>query len=204
MESKTFSLFADEPQWLTLPNSRLLWVEHFLTEQEADHAYSVLTSELDWQQQAITLFGKSVLQPRLQAWYGEKAYTYSGLTMQPTPWTPLLAALKVRCEAMAGCTFNSVLANLYRDGRDSMGWHQDNEPELGRQPVIASLSLGESRRFVLRHLHTKEKFELTLGHGSLLVMAGDTQHDWQHSLPKTTRAKAPRINLTFRHIRDEC
>lgn len=178
----------------------MLWAEHFLTPTQADHAFSVLTQELDWQQEAITLFGKSVLQPRLQAWYGDKAYTYSGLTMPPKAWTPMLADLKQRCELLAGQAFNSVLANLYRDGQDSMGWHQDNEPELGQQPVIASLSLGETRRFVLRHLHSKEKFELPLSHGSLLIMAGNTQHFWQHCVPKTVRALEPRINLTFRLI----
>ncbi|EKO3955374.1 alpha-ketoglutarate-dependent dioxygenase AlkB [Vibrio fluvialis] len=200
MESENFSLFADEPQWLPITDGKLLWVEHFLTPTQADHAFSVLTQELDWQQEAITLFGKSVLQPRLQAWYGDKAYTYSGLTMQPKTWTPMLADLKQRCELLAGQAFNSVLANLYRDGQDSMGWHQDNEPELGQQPVIASLSLGETRRFVLRHLHSKEKLELPLSHGSLLIMAGNTQHLWQHCVPKTVRALEPRINLTFRLI----
>lgn len=200
MESENFSLFADEPQCLPITDGKLLWAEHFLTPTQADHAFSVLTQELDWQQEAITLFGKSVLQPRLQAWYGDKAYTYSGLTMQPKTWTPMLADLKQRCELLTGQAFNSVLANLYRDGQDSMGWHQDNEPELGQQPVIASLSLGETRRFVLRHLHSKEKFELPLSHGSLLIMAGNTQHFWQHCVPKTVRALEPRINLTFRRI----
>ncbi|EKO3972783.1 alpha-ketoglutarate-dependent dioxygenase AlkB [Vibrio fluvialis] len=200
MESENFSLFADEPQWLPITDGKLLWVEHFLTPTQADHAFSVLTQELDWQQEAITLFGKSVLQPRLQAWYGDKAYTYSGLTMPPKAWTPMLVDLKQRCELLAGQAFNSVLANLYRDGQDSMGWHQDNEPELGQQPVIASLSLGETRRFVLRHLHSKEKFELPLSHGSLLIMAGNTQHFWQHCVPKTVRTLEPRINLTFRLI----
>ncbi|EKO3933637.1 alpha-ketoglutarate-dependent dioxygenase AlkB [Vibrio fluvialis] len=200
MESENFSLFADEPQWLPITDGKLLWAEHFLTPTQADHAFSVLTQELDWQQEAITLFGKSVLQPRLQAWYGDKAYTYSGLTMPPKAWTPMLADLTQRCELLAGQAFNSVLANLYRDGQDSMGWHQDNEPELGQQPVIASLSLGETRRFVLRHLHSKEKFELPLSHGSLLIMAGNTQHFWQHCVPKTVRALEPRINLTFRLI----
>ncbi|MGB5121903.1 MAG: alpha-ketoglutarate-dependent dioxygenase AlkB, partial [Vibrio fluvialis] len=126
MESENFSLFADEPQWLPITDGKLLWVEHFLTPTQADHAFSVLTQELDWQQEAITLFGKSVLQPRLQAWYGDKAYTYSGLTMPPKTWTPMLADLKQRCELLACQAFNSVLANLYRDGQDSMGWHQDN------------------------------------------------------------------------------
>lgn len=200
MESETFSLFTDHPQWIQLTDSRLLWVEQFLLPAEADHAFTELSQQLDWRQEAITLFGRSVLQPRLQAWYGDKSYRYSGLTLAPRPWTPMLSDLKQRCEALAGCSFNSVLANLYRNGQDSMGWHQDNEPELGHQPVIASLTLGETRRFVLRHQHHKERYEFKLSHGSLLIMAGNTQHSWQHCVPKTVRCQAPRINLTFRHI----
>lgn len=200
MENETIELFKDKPQWIDIPDGRLLWIEHFLTSDEAEHARQTLIKELDWQQESITLFGRSVLQPRLQAWHGDKRYTYSGLTMAPKPWTPTLHHLRQLCEQVSGSNFNSVLANLYRDGQDSMGWHQDNEPELGRQPVIASLSLGDSRRFLLRHLHSKEKLELSLGNGSLLVMAGSTQQFWQHSVPKTKQPRSARINLTFRHI----
>lgn len=200
MQKETMGLFANNLQWIEIPDGRLLWVEQLLSPAEADRAQQTLIHELDWQQESITLFGRSVLQPRLQAWYGDKSYTYSGLTMAPKPWTPALTHLRQLCEQVTGSEFNSVLANLYRDGQDSMGWHQDNEPELGQQPIIASLSLGESRRFILRHLHSKEKFELSLGHGSLLVMAGDTQRYWQHSVPKTKQPRAARINLTFRHI----
>lgn len=200
MEKETSGLFNDSPQWIDIADGRLLWIEHFLPQAAASQIQSALMREVDWQQEAITLFGKRVLQPRLQAWYGDQSYTYSGLTMAPKPWTPSLRTLRQQCERAAHSSFNSVLANLYRDGQDSMGWHQDNEPELGHQPVIASLSFGETRRFVLKHLHSKEKFELPLGHGSLLVMAGPTQHYWQHSVPKTAKPREPRINLTFRHI----
>jgi len=120
--------------------------------------------------------------------------------MMPRPWNQTLLQLKNLCEQVSQSPFNSVLANLYRNGQDSMGWHQDNETELGLNPIIASLSLGESRKFVLRHLETKQKHELDLSHGSLLVMAGETQHYWQHSIPKTAKPKGSRINLTFRYI----
>ena len=201
MEFALFPLNESDNNWIELQNGRLFYAPNFLSEQQADQSFLNLRNELDWQQEKIQLFGKQVLQPRLQAWHGDKSYTYSGLSMQPQPWTPTLLELKSRCEAVAKHTFNSVLSNLYRDGQDSMGWHQDNETELGTNPVIASLTLGESHRFVLRHLSTKEKYEVELGHGSLLIMAGETQHYWQHSVPKTAKPKEERINLTFRHIR---
>ncbi|MBD0786228.1 alpha-ketoglutarate-dependent dioxygenase AlkB [Vibrio sp. Y2-5] len=200
MEFAQFFLNESELDWIELPNARLLYAPNFLSKPQADQSFLTLKNELDWQQEEIRMFGKKVLQPRLQAWHGDRPYTYSGLSMQPHPWTPTLLELKTACEAVAEHTFNSVLVNLYRNGQDSMGWHQDNETELGTNPVIASLTLGESRRFVLRHLSTKEKYEVELGHGSLLIMAGETQHYWQHSVPKTTKNKEERINLTFRHI----
>lgn len=200
MEYSLFSDNNDLPSWIELPNSQLLYISDFLTPQQADTAFSNLRKELDWQQEAIQMFGRKVLQPRLQAWHGDKSYTYSGLSLTPEPWSPELLHIKQRCEAASRCQFNSVLANLYRDGQDSMGWHQDNEPELGVNPAIASLSLGESRRFILRHIETRQKYEIELSHGSLLVMAGETQRYWQHSVPKTGKPKTERINLTFRHI----
>ncbi|WP_072671026.1 alpha-ketoglutarate-dependent dioxygenase AlkB family protein [Vibrio injensis] len=188
------------PSWLTIQDGQLLWIPNFLSLEQADNAYKRLSLELNWQQQAIMMFGKPIMQPRLHAWYGEKAYRYSGLSLAPQSWAPALLPLKAQCERVADQPFNSVLANLYRHGQDSMGWHQDNEPELGHQPVIASLSLGATRRFALRHIQSKEKLTFELSHGSLLVMAGDTQHCWQHTIPKTRQACQPRINLTFRQI----
>lgn len=188
------------PSWLTIQDGQLLWIPNFLSLEQADNAYKRLSLELNWQQQAIMMFGKPIMQPRLHAWYGEKAYRYSGLSLAPQSWAPALLPLKAQCERVADQSFNSVLANLYRHGQDSMGWHQDNEPELGHQPVIASLSLGATRRFALRHIQSKEKLTFELSHGSLLVMAGDTQHCWQHTIPKTRQACQPRINLTFRQI----
>ncbi|PMO40320.1 MULTISPECIES: alpha-ketoglutarate-dependent dioxygenase AlkB family protein [Vibrio] len=186
--------------WQEVTQGRIYYDPNFLSNLEADRYFSNLRSTLPWQQERITMFGRSVLQPRLQAWHGDVAYTYSGLTMSPHPWTPDLNELKARCEAIANVQFNSVLANLYRHGQDSMGWHQDNEPELGRNPVIASVNLGETRRFLLRNLHCKTQLEYELSHGALLIMAGELQHHWKHAVPKTAKPKGERINLTFRHI----
>nr|WP_319556904.1 alpha-ketoglutarate-dependent dioxygenase AlkB [uncultured Vibrio sp.] len=186
--------------WQEVKQGKLYYHPNFLRADEADDFYTSLRETLPWHQERINIFGKSVLQPRLQAWHGDAAYTYSGLTMPPSPWTPELLILKNRCEAIAGVSFNSVLANLYRDGQDSMGWHQDNEPELGINPVIASLNLGETRRFLLRNLHCKTQVEYELSHGALLIMGGELQHHWRHSVPKTAKPKGERINLTFRRI----
>lgn len=190
--------------WQTVDHGQLYWQPAFYSTVQADQLYQQLLDELDWQQRPITLFGREVLQPRLQAWCGEATYCYSGLSMRPDPWTPTLLTIREQIEQalvdMPGVRFNSVLANLYRDGADYMGWHQDNEPELGTEPVIASLSLGDTRRFVLRHVESRDKREYALSHGSLLVMAGQLQTHWQHSVPKTRQPKMPRINLTFRLI----
>lgn len=164
---------------------------------------SRLTAETGWRQDSITLFGKTHKQPRLHAWVGDAgcAYTYSGLRMEPDPWTPLLSDLRARVEEIAGARFNSVLLNLYRDGADSMGAHADDEPELGPRPVIASLSLGAERTLSFTHRARRHAaLRLPLAHGSLLVMAGETQTHWKHAISKTARAVGPRINLTFRQI----
>lgn len=205
---------AAEMQRIALPDGDLLWCEQFLPRSTgaggamalptADSCWAALLSETPWQQDWITLYGKRHPLPRLTAWYGDAGtiYTYSGITMQPQAWTPTLLALKTALERVAQTAFNSVLLNYYRTGQDSMGWHSDDEPELGPNPIIASLSLGGTRRFVLRHRcdRTVEKVEFALGHGSLLIMQGTTQHFWQHQVPKTAKPTAPRINLTFRAI----
>ncbi|WP_299014210.1 alpha-ketoglutarate-dependent dioxygenase AlkB [uncultured Photobacterium sp.] len=188
------------PGWCEIPDGKLFWQPDFLLPSQAELYFQQLLSELNWRQETIRMFGRDVLQPRLQTWCGEAVYTYSGLTMTPAPWTPALLAIKAACEDISSTRFNSVLVNLYRDGQDYMGWHRDNEPELGEQPVIASVSLGEARRFVLKHIKSKQKLEFNLSSGSLLVMAGVTQQYWLHSVPKTRCPKAARINLTFRHI----
>ncbi len=177
----------------------------FLASAEADRFLAELVAGLAWEQKKIRIFGRSVSSPRLSAWYGDPGarYTYSGLTLEPLPWVEPLLAIKQRIETASGCAFNGVLANLYRDGADSMGWHSDDERDLGPNPVIASLTLGAKRRFLLRPKHAEkgsEPGELELGHGSLLLMRGGLQRDWKHSVPKTSRAVGTRINLGYRLI----
>lgn len=162
-----------------------------------------LLAHIAWRQESIRIFGKEVMQPRLTAWYGDegKSYRYSGLTMHPLPWNELLLDLKSVAEAVSGTGFNSALLNLYRNGNDSMGWHRDNEPELGPDPVIASLSFGAARTFRFRHYKNKKPvISLLLPPGSLLLMGKGTQQHWQHALPRSAGVQAPRINITFRNI----
>ena len=155
-----------------------------------------------WSQQQITVYGKSYLQPRLSAWYGDLNYSYSGITMEPLPWTQTLLQIKSRVETLLQQEFNSVLLNLYRDHNDSMGMHSDNERELGERPVIASLSLGEERTFLLKHKMRKDlkTIRLPLPPGSLLLMKGNTQTYWRHGIAKERHPCGPRINLTFRNV----
>jgi alkylated DNA repair dioxygenase AlkB len=165
-----------------------------------DDILTRLMAETDWRAESITLWGKRFLQPRLTAWHGDARYTYSGLTLDPLPWTPLLAHIKAAVETTTGRRFNSVLLNYYRDERDSMGMHSDDEAELGPEPAIASVSFGETRTFILRHKRSKRTVKLELTSGSMLLMAGATQANWVHGINKSTRSHRPRINLTFRFI----
>ncbi|MBD2461858.1 alpha-ketoglutarate-dependent dioxygenase AlkB [Oscillatoria sp. FACHB-1407] len=188
---------------IPLRDADLVFYPALFNAEESDRWMAELTEAIAWQQDQMTIFGRVLSLPRLTAWYGDpgKSYTYSGITMTPTPWTEGLLALKARVDAISGVTFNSVLLNLYRDGNDSVGWHSDDEPELGQNPVIGSLSFGATRRFSLRHKFNKElKHQLGLTSGSFLLMQGTTQHYWQHHIPKTKRCATPRINLTFRII----
>jgi alkylated DNA repair dioxygenase AlkB len=167
-----------------------------------------LVATLPLRQETIVLFGRPVETPRLTSWHGDPgcSYAYSGRTFDPSPWTPELARIRESVSEHQGCRFNSVLANYYRDGRDSMGEHADDEPELGPSPNdvrIASVSLGAPRRFVLRHKRTKEVRAFELGDGSLLVMGGTTQLYFRHHVPRTKTAVAPRLNLTFRVVSDD-
>jgi alkylated DNA repair dioxygenase AlkB len=159
----------------------------------------------------ITVYGKEHDTPPLTAWYGDTgtAYTYSGLKMNPFPWTSDLLFIKEKVDKEAGVIFNSVLLNLYRTGKDSVGWHRDNEKEFGINPVIASVSFGETRPFHLKHKSDSyrikkdiEKVIIPLAHGSILIMKGKTQHLWEHQIPKTAKDISPRINLTFRIIKN--
>lgn len=173
----------------------------FFDTSESDSIYARLAAETEWTQEPIKIFGKMVMQPRLTACYGEKSVAYSGITMKVYPWTELLTEIKQRVEAACGVAFNSVLLNYYRDGNDSMGWHRDNEPELGSRPVIASVSFGAPRVFKMRTYKEKDStVSVELTHGSLLIMKGESQHEWEHSVPKSKKAQGGRINLTFRAI----
>lgn len=192
----------DSPEIL-LKNGHLWYDPSFFTADESDRLLAELLNNIAWRQESVSMFGKKIPQPRLTAWYGDpgKVYTYSGLTWNPLSWTTALRQIKTKIEMAAqGVSFNSVLLNLYRNGQDSMGWHSDDEPELGQNPVIASVSFGESRTFQLRHRLHKNRYSLILSHGSLLIMSGETQHFWQHQIPKTAKPVNPRVNLTFRWI----
>lgn len=161
-------------------------------------------SGVPWRQESVQIWGKQHAQPRLIAWYGDpgRCYSYSGISLAPLPWTEMLWDLKQRIERATGATFNSVLLNYYRDGRDSMGFHSDDEAELGRRPTIASISLGETRTFILKHKTNRaiRPIRLLLSSGSLLVMRGSTQEFWKHGIEKEPNVQGARINLTFRHI----
>ncbi len=188
---------------IELPEATLLFDPDFLPPGEADALFEHLSGEIPWRQDQIRVFGKQYAQPRLTALFGNngQTYSYSGITMKPDPFPPKLQALKKQVEASCGHTFTTCLLNLYRDGNDSNGWHADNEKELGQDPVIASVSLGATRAFHLKHRKEKTlRFRMQLGHGSLLVMQGPMQHHWLHQIPKTRKAVGPRINLTFRKI----
>ncbi|MGR9098959.1 MAG: alpha-ketoglutarate-dependent dioxygenase AlkB family protein [Gammaproteobacteria bacterium] len=169
---------------------------------QAEGLFESLMRSLKWEQETIVIGGKVVEVPRLVCWYGDQdaIYSYSGVAHVPLPWTPKLTEIKKRIEHFCGHAFNSVLGNLYRDGSDSMGWHADKEKELGRNPFIASLSLGEERVFKIRHNRSRETLDISLKSGDLLLMGGALQHWWRHCVPKTRRRKLPRINLTFRKI----
>jgi alkylated DNA repair dioxygenase AlkB len=170
---------------------------------EADALLAALRLEIDWQQEHVLIFGERRLVPRLVAWHGDPgtAYAYSGTTHEPRAWTPTLLGIRTRVETLTGQRFNSVLLNLYRDGRDGMGWHADDEPELGSNPAIASVSFGATRRFRLKHRRRRDTaVALDLAHGSVLLMAGATQHHYVHAVPKTVRQSGFRINLTFRIV----
>lgn len=186
------------------PDARLLFWPSIAGETVCHQLYSELLSTLPWQQDHITIFGKTHPVPRLQVWMGDPDanYQYSGLQLAPAPWNPTVKAIKQQIETICGHPFNSVLINLYRTGRDSNGWHSDDEPELGENPVIASFSLGATRRFRLRHKYRKglSPYTFELSSGALLVMTGSTQKYWQHCLTKTAKLVDPRINLTFRKV----
>lgn len=198
------TLFDDQNATeISLLNGELAYYPRFFTLQESDYFLQVLTDTIAWKQESMKMYGKEVLFPRLMAWHGDRsaAYSFSGNIFSPTTWTKELQEIRDRISPISGSVFNSVLLNLYRSGSDSMGWHADDEPELGNQPVIASVNFGATRRFMLRYKTDHQlKYELALQHGSLLIMKGKLQEYWEHQVPKTTKIADKRINLTFRLI----
>lgn len=195
-------MFDCETHVLQLADADIEYRPNFYTAEESDRLFDSLLGSTDWRQDTITVYGKAHLTPRLTSWIGESwmDYSYSNHTMKAQAWSPLLLAIKQKIEDATGDSFNSVLLNYYRDGKDSNGWHSDDEPELGHEPVIASLSLGAPRDFHLRHKRDKSiSHKMSLGQGSLLMMRGRTQACWQHHIPKRAKTGA-RINLTFRTI----
>lgn len=185
-------------------NGEVYYFPGFFAPADADRFFSDLRKDTPWKQEPIRIFGKEVMQPRLTALYGsaEKTYGYSGIVMQALPWTGALQEIREVVEPAVDAVFDIALLNLYRDGKDSMGWHRDNEKELGPEPLIASLSFGVTRRFLLRPYRLQgETLSFDLEHGSLLIMKGASQRCWEHSLPKTNRDIGPRINITFRALK---
>ena len=203
----TADLFAAQEALAPIPmqDAEVYYMRHLPLAQPPHAVMNQLIDEVPWRAEHIVVWGRTYPQPRLIAWYGDAGmnYTYSGLQLTPLPWTETLLDIKSRVQAVARTDFNSVLLNYYRDHRDSMGLHSDDEPELGEQPILASLSLGEERIFILKHKRDKvlKPVRLKLASGSLLVMKGDTQRYWKHGIDKEARPCGPRVNLTFRSIR---
>ena len=197
-------LFGGEFEQIPLVDADIVIFRNASLGQNYGALLKILISETPWRSETIKMWGKPVRQPRLIAWYGElgATYSYSGIELAPEPWTETILDLKWRVERISRCQFNSVLLNYYRDHRDSMGFHSDDEPELGDQPTIASLSFGEERRFQLKHKSRKDlkTLSIRLCDGSLLIMRGDTQKKWKHGIPKERFSCGPRVNLTFRYI----
>lgn len=193
---------AFEP--VPMPDAEVYYLRHLPLKEPADAIMRQLIDVVPWRAEKVVVWGKTFPQPRLIAWYGDagRKYTYSGITLDALPWTPALLDIKGRIETAAGVQFNSVLLNYYRDHRDSMGFHSDDEPELGDRPIIASLSLGHERTFILKHKTNKglRPVRLRLASGSLLLMRGETQRHWKHGIDKERLPCGPRVNLTFRRI----
>lgn len=198
------SLF-DSEEFFRFPEELLEYTERFLPDDEASQLEELLIRNAPWKQRTQKMYDKTVLTPRLTAWYGEENRTYkmSGNDFNVNPWLPELLSLKQKIEQTSGHKFNSVLLNLYRDGNDSVAWHRDKDSELGKRPVIASISLGQVRNFDFRKADDhRNKYSLPLQHGSLLIMKGDLQQNWEHRIAKSTQSMKPRINLTFRLVNE--
>jgi alkylated DNA repair dioxygenase AlkB len=198
------SNFKAQPERVFMPDADVLLYRNLFDKVDSDNLYQTLLKQTRWRQDRGKFYGKEIDLPRLTAWYGDsgKTYTYSGIVMNPDPWTPTLLYIKGEVDKAAETRFNSVLLNLYRNGQDGLSWHRDNESELGAEPPICSVSLGATRRFQFKHRLRKDlaRVDIDLTHGSLLVMKGTTQQYWLHQIPKTKKHVTARINLTFRII----
>ncbi len=191
------------PSALDIPDAHVYYEPSFFAFAKAKQLFTTLKDTIPWRQNKITVFGKQYDEPRLTQLYGDDQmkYSYSGIEYNALPWSPAMLEIKLAVEAATGFEFNICLVNLYRSGADSNGWHADDEKELGENPVIASISLGQERYFHLKHNEKKEwRYKFPLAHGSLLLMTGDTQHTYKHQIAKTKRTVEPRINLTFRKV----
>ncbi|MGE8431857.1 alpha-ketoglutarate-dependent dioxygenase AlkB family protein [Chryseobacterium joostei] len=201
------SLFDETPDYplSLLPHEGTVhYYGKVFTKEESDGYYDYLLNQIPWEHDEAVIFGKLILTKRKVAWFGEKAfeYTYSNRTKYAKFWTPELLKLKQKCEEVSGETYNSCLLNLYHDGSEGMAYHSDGETDLKKHGAIASLTFGAERKFLFKHKRTKEKVEIFLETGSLLIMKGATQDHWLHRLPPTTKVKTPRVNLTFRTIEE--
>lgn len=197
------TMFGEAGKSAGLPADVLNYIPNVFTHNESQHYLTEFINAVQWEQRVVNMYGNALLTPRLTAWYGDpkKDYAYSGNRFSPLPWTPSLLQIKQKIEPLAGAQFNSVLLNYYRDGNDSVAWHSDNEQELGKQPIIGSVSFGQVRRFDIRHkLHHDRKYAVRLEEGSLLIMKGELQQHWEHRIAKSKEPMKARVNLTFRII----
>lgn len=188
---------------IRIENGEYIFLPHFFNKEESNFFFVNLKNKIVWKQESMNMYGKQINFPRLTAWYGDndKPYSFSGIKLRPQPWNEELLEIKNKIEPKSLVNFNSVLLNRYRNGNDSISWHTDAEKELGRNPLIASVNFGATRKFQLKHIYTNEKLEIELTHGSLLIMKGELQHFWKHQVPKTSQKVNERINLTFRIIK---
>jgi len=199
-------LFPESVIDYSLPDAKIRYYPSLFPQKKSSFFFDILRETIHWKQNIIKMYGKENPIPRLEAWYGDpgKSYAYSGIQMDPIPWTDELKEIKRTIELESGIKFNSVLINFYRDGKDRVAWHSDDEKELGQNPAIGSVSFGAERIFKLRHKKYKSnnlKQSIMLGNGSFLLMEGATQHHWMHEIPRTAKIIGPRINLTFREIK---
>lgn len=185
-------------------DGEVYYLPDFFSKQESEKLFAVLLNEIEWQQDEVMMFGKRIVTQRRMAWYGDenKPYRYSGILRTPKPWTRTLLEIQHLVNSTFQTSLNACLMNLYRNGEEGMGWHSDDEPELGKQPIIVSLSLGAERAFDFKHKDSGDKKRIYLETGSLLLMKGATQKHWKHALPKSKKVLDPRINLTFREIQN--